>query len=239
MYYELRNGLMKVAYPVFVDGTEIARSGCLPGQHGRLAIAYGVNRRQELAKLIMGSPLLSEGDRQPDVGPLPWLWIHQADRRLRRSQSAVASGLLDGLAERFREYSFDLKELMRWIVLSEPYALSSRIDAATRPTIRRWASRPGSRHFYLRQMQAEQLYESLLTATEADQTRDGLRMPPGEGSLAGAVRDRLRDRRRRRGDHVQRIDSAGPDDVQRRPDQEGHERGQGRLSRPGRQRSQA
>jgi len=28
--YELRNGLEKVAYPVFVDGTEISQSGYLP-----------------------------------------------------------------------------------------------------------------------------------------------------------------------------------------------------------------
>lgn len=25
LYYELRNGLMKVAYPVFIDGTEISK----------------------------------------------------------------------------------------------------------------------------------------------------------------------------------------------------------------------
>jgi len=56
LYYELRNGLMKVAYPVFVDGTEISPSGFLPGTMED-GTAYGVNRRQELAALIKASPL--------------------------------------------------------------------------------------------------------------------------------------------------------------------------------------
>ena len=59
---------------------------------------------------------------------------------------------------------------MRWIVLSRPYALSSRVtpqNKADDPTL---GEKPKFAHFYLRQMTAEQLYESLLTATEADKT---------------------------------------------------------------------
>ena len=37
--------------------------------------------------------------------------------------------LLDGLAQRFADYSYDLKSLMRWIVLSKPYGLTSRMKA--------------------------------------------------------------------------------------------------------------
>jgi len=81
--------------------------------------------------------------------------------------------LLDGLAEQFREQSFDVKELMRWIVLSKPYALSSKSTPTNKADDPSLGERPKFTHFYLRQMQAEQLYESLLTATEADQTRVG------------------------------------------------------------------
>ena len=37
--------------------------------------------------------------------------------------------LLDALGEEFTTHSYDLKELIRWIVLSEPYALSSKFSA--------------------------------------------------------------------------------------------------------------
>jgi hypothetical protein len=81
--------------------------------------------------------------------------------------------LLDGLAEQFRENSFDIKSLIRWIVLSRPYALSSRATPGNKADDPSLGERPKFSRFYLRQMQAEQLYESLLTATEADQTRTG------------------------------------------------------------------
>ena len=66
--------------------------------------------------------------------------------------------------------AYDLKELIRWIVLSEPYALSSQSFGRTiGTTIRRLGEKPQFSHFYLRQMRAEELYESLLVATAADQ----------------------------------------------------------------------
>ena len=45
IYYELRNGLVKVAYPVFVDGTEISKSGYLEDSV----------RRTKLAELVCAS----------------------------------------------------------------------------------------------------------------------------------------------------------------------------------------
>nr|MCU0721619.1 DUF1549 and DUF1553 domain-containing protein [Pirellula sp.] len=48
IYYQLRNGITNVAYPAFVDGTTIGRSGYLSQ----------VNRRDELGKLMMQSPFL-------------------------------------------------------------------------------------------------------------------------------------------------------------------------------------
>ncbi|MFM7042315.1 MAG: DUF1553 domain-containing protein, partial [Planctomycetaceae bacterium] len=81
--------------------------------------------------------------------------------------------LLDGLAERLQESSFDLKELMRWITLSEAYALSSRTTAGNAKDDPLMGEKPMFSRFYMRQMQAEQLYESLLTATQADQSRTG------------------------------------------------------------------
>ena len=64
---------------------------------------------------------------------------------------------------------------MRWIVLSEPYSLSSRISKKNRDDDPALGVAPQFSRFYVRQMQAEQLYESLLTATQADETYDSER----------------------------------------------------------------
>jgi hypothetical protein len=78
--------------------------------------------------------------------------------------------LLAALAEEFKSHSYDLKQLMSWILLSEPYALSSKTTPRNRQDDPALGEKPAFSHFYLRQMRAEELYESLLTATEADRT---------------------------------------------------------------------
>ena len=180
IYYELRNGLVKVAYPVFIDGTEIPRSGLLPGQlpNGE---AYGINRRQELAQLVVSSPLLPKAI-------VNRLWAHFFGYGFTKPIDDFGDHnrpthpvLLDGLAERLQQYSYDLKSLMRWIVLSKPYSLSSRIEAGNKADAPQLGEPPRFARFYPRQMQAEQLYESLLTATQADR---------GDAADAARQRDR-------------------------------------------------
>ena len=53
-------------------------------------------------------------------------------------------------------------------VLSQPYSLSSRFTRSNAVDDPSLGEPPLFSRFYLRQMQAEQLYESLLTATKAD-----------------------------------------------------------------------
>jgi hypothetical protein len=172
LYYELRNGLMKVAYPVFVDGTEVPTSGFLPGTMAD-GTPYGVNRRQELARLIKTSPLFPSAIANR-------MWSHFLGYGFTHPMDDVGDHnppshpeLLESLAKAFQEQSYDLKELARWIVLSRPYALSSRTTPGNKSDDPALGERPKFTHFYLRQMQAEQLYESLLTATEVDETRVG------------------------------------------------------------------
>ncbi len=171
LYYELRNGQMKVAYPVFVDGTAIDPSGYLPASADD-GSTYGVNRRRELAQFIVDSPLMPKA-------AVNRMWSHFFGYGFTRPIDDLGDHnapshpeLLDGLGERFREQSFDSKELIRWITLSRAYALSSRIgkgNASDDPTV---GEKPKFSHFYLRQMRPEELYQSLLTATEADQTEE-------------------------------------------------------------------
>lgn len=162
IYYELRNAVLKSAYPVFVDGQSIEKSG----------LVSDVVRREELAKLVIQSEYLEKtivnrmwghflgyGFTKPidDMGPhnLP---THPA--------------LLDYLATQVREHSFNMKDLIRWIVLSKPYALSSKTNPtnaeADDPAL---GVPPKFSRFYMRQMRAEELYESLVQATQAHKSR--------------------------------------------------------------------
>jgi len=172
LYYELRNGLMKVAYPVFVDGTEISRTGYVPRTlEGGETI--GALRRQELANLMKASPLMPKAIVNRMWGHFLGYGFTRPVDDLGDHNPPSHPELLDGLAERFREQSFDLKELIRWIVLSRPYALSSKASKGNQRDDPSLGEKPKFTHFYLRQMRAEDLYESLLTATEADEARGG------------------------------------------------------------------
>ncbi len=153
IFYQERNGLTKVAYPVFIDGTEIGHGGYVSQ----------VNRRQELGKLLMASEYMDKmivnrmwaqflgyGFTRPidDLGP------HNAPSNLE---------LLEQLGKEVRKSSYDLRQLMKWIVLSQPYQLSSRITDANRDDDPSVGETPRFSHFYTRQMTAEQLYQSLVT----------------------------------------------------------------------------
>ena len=170
LYYELRNGLKKVAYPVFVDGTEISKSGYLPGKmdDGK---EYGVHRRKELAQLMKGSPLMPKVIVNRMWGHFLGYGFTKPIDDLGEHNAPSNPELLDGLAAQFREQSFDLKELIKWITLSKPYSLSSKVSKGNTRDDPALGETPKFSHFYLRQMRAEELYESLLTATQADESR--------------------------------------------------------------------
>ncbi|QEG21387.1 hypothetical protein MFFC18_12430 [Mariniblastus fucicola] len=157
IYFESRNGLMQVAWPVFVDGAEIGRSG----------LVNVVNRRQELSKLIQKSPFLDQTIANR-------MWAHFLGYGFTSPVDDLGPHnipsnpeLLEYLGSEFRTAQYDLRELMKWIVLSKPYALSSRQTKANESDDPLQGVAPRFSHFYIRQMQPEQLYESLLVNTEA------------------------------------------------------------------------
>ncbi|NIL96909.1 MAG: DUF1549 domain-containing protein [Planctomycetales bacterium] len=165
VYYELRNGVLQAAYPVFtdIDGarTELDRSGFLDD----------VNRRSELARLVVDSGYLP-------VAMVNRMWAHffsygftKPFDDLGPHNPPTQPELLEKLAEEFRNGGYDIKQLIRWITLSEPYQLSSRFNKTNQDDDPQRGNPPAFSRFYPRQMQAEQLYESLLVATEAHKTR--------------------------------------------------------------------
>ena len=157
IYYQLRNGITNVAYPAFVDGTTIGRSGYLSQ----------VNRRDELGKLMMQSPFL-------DRTIVNRMWAHFLGYGFTKPIDDLGPHnptsfpeLFDELAVNFRENSYDLKQLMVWITMSQPYQLSSRITKTNESDDPTLGETPKFSYFYARQMTGEQLYQSIAVATKA------------------------------------------------------------------------
>ncbi len=173
VFYELRNGQVRVAYPVFVDGTSLADKFAKKGpEYGNSGTLKNVERRQELADLIQASHHL-------ELAIVNRMWAHFLGRGFTKPIHDMGPHnppshpeLLESLAKAFRDTRFDLKQLVRWIVLSEPYSLSSRFSSGNKQDDPTLGGPPRFSRFYLRQMQAEQLYESLLIATQAAETVD-------------------------------------------------------------------
>ncbi len=157
LFYELRNGLVKVAYPVFVDGTSIEKHGAVSN----------VNRRQELAKLMLQSDYLDQAIVNRMWGHFLGYGFTKPVDDLGPHNPPSHPELLDYLSQEFRAADYDLRQLIKWIVLSRPYSLSSRISDGNKSDDPLAGEIPRFSRFYLRQMQAEQLYESLLIATMA------------------------------------------------------------------------
>ena len=165
LYYDQRNGELKIAFPVFVDGTSISK-------HGAVA---EVVRRKELANLMMDSAYLEKALVNRVWGHFMGYGFTKPVDDLGPHNKASHPELLEYLASEFRQNDFDLRDLIRWVVLSRPYGLSSKMEsdkgketamvddpqAGTMPLFSR---------FYLRQMRAEELYESLLVATRAEES---------------------------------------------------------------------
>lgn len=160
VFYELRNGLTKVAYPAFTDGTTIEVSGYVSE----------VNRREELGRLMMDSEYLDKmivnrmwslflgyGFTKPidDLGP---------------HNPSSHPELLDQLGQEFRKSSYDLKQLITWITLSKPYNLAAVLGGNNEIDDPSIGEMPKFSRFYLRQMSAEQLYQSMVTASNASAT---------------------------------------------------------------------
>ncbi|MFT5300074.1 MAG: hypothetical protein ACI814_000848 [Mariniblastus sp.] len=161
IFYEMRNGLSKVAYPVFVDGQAIKTDG----------LVNVVNRRQELADLMMESPFLTKSMVNRTWAHFLGYGFTSPVDDLGPHNIPSNPELLEMLAQEFSSAEFDFRQLISWVVLSKPYSLSSKRTKNNEGDDPLLGESPKFTHFYLRQMEAEQLYESLLVATRADESQ--------------------------------------------------------------------
>lgn len=156
VFYEQRNGQLKVAYPAFIDGTEVSRSGLVSEVDRRAALADMVAASDDLSRAMVNRtwahflgygftrPVDDMGDHNPPSHP----------------------EVLDRLAKEFKAHGYNTKSLLRWMALSEPFALSSKIQPTNLADAPQLGTAPLFSHYYTRQMQAEELYDSLVAAAQ-------------------------------------------------------------------------
>ncbi len=163
IYYERANGLLEMAFPKFLDGTAIDPAGQLAA----------VNRRQELASMIVASPWMSEAIVNRMWGYFLGVGFARPLDDLGPHQNISHPELLQELAGEFRANGHDLRKLMKWIVLSQPYSLSSEVPASDAAKDQPYlAGGPLFSRFYSRQLSPEAVYDSLLVAAGQHGARD-------------------------------------------------------------------
>ena len=156
-FYETRQGVMKAVFPSF-EGRSIDANDY-------------VNRRAELAKLM------TDGE-SPQIARayVNRLWRHffgaaftpQVDD-MGPHVAVSHPELLDELTQQFVRSGYDTKQLIRWICNSEAYNLTSRFNSEESnigddPSL---GNEPLFSRVYVKQMTVEQLFDSLLIATQA------------------------------------------------------------------------
>lgn len=160
VFYETPTGLLKTAFPAFLDGTKVPPSGQLAE----------VDRRAELARLVAASPEMPRalvnrvwahffgyGFTQPvdDIGP---------------QNPPSNPELFDRLSEQFAAHHFDLKDLIRWIALSDAFGRSSKLTTLASKDMPEAGAVALFSRYYSRQMQAEEVYNSLVHAAQIRKT---------------------------------------------------------------------
>tara|TARA_R110002111_G_scaffold254461_2_gene320130 strand:+ start:37756 stop:39912 length:2157 start_codon:yes stop_codon:yes gene_type:complete len=156
-FYETRQGLMQPAYPKYA-GIKVSDDA-------------GVNRRQELARLMT-----SGKTDQLARAMVNRMWAHFFGYGFTRPiddmgyhNSPTHPELLDQLARQFIDSGYDIKQLIQWICLSDAYRLSSRFAEDNVSDNPDDGSTPNFSRMYVKQMTAEQLYDSLLVTANPAQ----------------------------------------------------------------------
>jgi Protein of unknown function (DUF1549)/Protein of unknown function (DUF1553) len=154
--FDKRNGLVGIAFPTFLDGRKISQGP-------------DVNRREALAKFITASE--NGNFSQAFVNRL---WAHFMGRGFVSPVDDFGPHnppsnpeLLDRLASDFQANGYNIKDLIRWIMSSRAYNLSS-ISTKYNDKDESLFS-----HMTLKPMTPEQLFDSLLVATSAHKAGGG------------------------------------------------------------------
>lgn len=154
VHFEQRNGLVKVAYPIY-EGVEIPPDNT-------------TNRRLELAKLLVRpeSDQLSKAMANRMWGHFFGVGFTRPIDDLGPHRPPSHPQVLEKLAVEFRQRSYDLKQLIRWICASEAYQLTSRAEKANVLDDPAQGSPPKFTHMPVKAFSPEQVFDSFQVAVK-------------------------------------------------------------------------
>ncbi len=152
VYFEKRSGLMQVAYPKYF-GNDVEFDN-------------GKSRQAVFAEAIV-----KDGDHQLARSLVNKMWGHFFGFGFTRPVDDMGPHnppshpeLLEHLTDSFVASGYDYKMLLRWITNSEAYRLSSEFNPKNELDNPAAGEMPLFSHMYIKSMQAEQLFDSLLIA---------------------------------------------------------------------------
>jgi len=156
VYFENRAGLMQVAYPSYL-GNELDRDA--------------VDRREELGRLMCKD----DPTHQVARAMVNRMWGHYMGYGFTRPVDDMGPHnpeshpeVVTALTDEFVASNYDLKKLSRWICNTRAYNLTSQFNPNNQFDNPAAGEVPLFSHMYVKTMQAEQLYDSLIIATNAD-----------------------------------------------------------------------
>lgn len=151
VYYEKRVGVIEAVTPKFIDGKT-------------LPTEFKGSRREALANFVIDHEMFPKA-------LINRLWGHFFGRSMTQNATVddfgennqvVHEEMLNKLGQEFKNYKYDIRQLMSWICNSEAYNLSTEANATNnKPEHEVYFSR-----MLLKNMTPEQLYESLRVALD-------------------------------------------------------------------------
>lgn len=162
VFFEQRSGFMKVAYPVYF-GKEVELDKYVDD----------MDLREELAKFLTqpevegGAPLIAKSMVNRTWGHMFGYGFTRPVDDMGPHNPASHPELFDYLSSEFVAANYDVKQLVRWIANTDAYKLTSKFSETNLVDDPAAGETPLFSHMYIKSMEAEQLYNSLIVATNA------------------------------------------------------------------------
>jgi hypothetical protein len=155
VFFEQRAGTLQMVEPRFFE----IRVNAKPS----------TDLRKELAKLMVAgdNPLISKAMVNRTWGHFFGYGFTKPLDDMGPHNPSTHPELLERLSREFVKAGYDVKQLARWICNSEPYHLTSRLGRDNSVDNPGAGESPLFSHMYVKGMEAEQLYDSLIVATGA------------------------------------------------------------------------
>ena len=163
VYYEKRSGLMQVAFPIY---------------EGEAIEPDAFDRRKEFSKLLVKAdngqtPLIAKALVNRTWGQFFGYGFTRPVDDMGPHNPASHPEVLERLSAEFVKSDYNVKDLVRWIANSEAYSLTSKFGGKNEVDKPSAGEMPLFSHMYIKSMQAEQLYDSLIVATNAQKSGRG------------------------------------------------------------------